>query len=101
MPTIDPSIVEHRIDTWLDVVPIHQNKRPIHPSKDHAVEAEIEKLRKASFIYPIAYTTWVSNHVPVNKKQGTIYVYTDFHDLKLACPKYNFPNLFIQHINQS
>ena len=27
MPRIDPSIIEHHIDTWPDVVPVHQNKR--------------------------------------------------------------------------
>ena len=58
--------------------PVRQKQRPIHPSKLPAVKADIEKLRKAGFIYPIAYTTWVSNPVPVNKKQGTIRVCTEF-----------------------
>ena len=71
MPSLDPSIVEHHIDTWPDVAPIHQKQWPIHPSKVAMVKAEIEKLHTAGFIYPIAYTTWVSNLVPVNKKQGT------------------------------
>ena len=97
MPRLDPSIVEHCIDTWPNVVPIRQNKRPIHPANATAIKAEIEKLRKAGFIYPITYTTWVSNLVPI-KKQGTIHVYTDFCDLKLACPRDNFPTLFIDQI---
>ena len=65
---LDPSIIEHHIDTWLDVAPVCQKQRPIHPSKEATVKAEIEKLRTAIFIYPIAYTTWVSNPVPMNKK---------------------------------
>ena len=56
------------IDTWPDVAPVRQKQRPIHPSKVAAVKTEIEKIRTAGFIYPIAYTTWVSNPVPVNKK---------------------------------
>jgi hypothetical protein len=40
----------------------------------------------------------VSNHVPVNKKQGTIHVCMDFHDLNKACPKDNFPTPFIDQI---
>jgi hypothetical protein len=32
MPSLDPSIVEHRINTWLDVSLIHQKKCPLHPS---------------------------------------------------------------------
>ena len=68
MPSLDPSIVEHHIDTWPDVAPVCQKQRPIHPSKVATVKAEIEKLCTASFIYPISYTTWVSNTIPVNKK---------------------------------
>ena len=64
----DPSIMEHHIDTWPDVAPMHQKQQPIHPSKASAVKVEIEKLRTVRFIYPIAYTTWVSNTIPVNKK---------------------------------
>jgi hypothetical protein len=33
MPGLDPSIVEHRIDTWPDITPVRQKQRPLHPSK--------------------------------------------------------------------
>jgi hypothetical protein len=98
MPGLDPSIVEHRIDTWPDITPVRQKQRPLHPSKAAAIKAEIDKLRTAGFIYPIAYTSWVSNPVPVDKKQGTIHVCTDFRDLNNACPKDNFPTPFIDQI---
>ena len=54
-----------------------------------AVKAEVEKLLKVGFIYPIGLTKWVSNPIPFDKKQGTICVCTDFHDLNKACPKDN------------
>jgi hypothetical protein len=98
IPGLDPSIVEHRIDTWPDITPIRQKQQPLHPSKATAIKAEIDKLRVVGFIYPIAYTSWVSNLVPVNKKQGTIRVCTDFRDLNHACPKDNFPTPFIDQI---
>ena len=41
---------------------------------------------------------WVSNPVPVDKKQGTIHVCTDFRDLNKACPKDNYPTPFIDQI---
>jgi hypothetical protein len=72
MPGLDPSIVEHRIDTWPDITPVRQKQRPLHPSKAAAIKAEIDKLRTAGFIYPIAYK-------PVD--QGSIRVCTDFRDL--------------------
>ena len=39
MPSLDPSIVEHHIDTWPDVAPVCQKQRPIHPSKVAMVKA--------------------------------------------------------------
>jgi hypothetical protein len=66
--SLDPSIVEHRIDTWPDVTPVRQKQHPLHPSKVVAIKDEIDKLRIVGFIYPIVYTSWVSNPIPVNKK---------------------------------
>jgi hypothetical protein len=98
MPGIDPSIVEHCIDTWPDITPVRQKQRSLHPAKASSIKAEIDKLHTARFIYPIAYTSWVSNPVPVDKKQGTIRVCTDFRDLNNAFPKDNFPTPFIDQI---
>jgi hypothetical protein len=61
MPILDPSIVEHCIDTFLDITPIRQKQRPLHPSKVTTIKVEIDKLCTTGFIYPIAYTSWVSN----------------------------------------
>ena len=66
IPGLDPSIVEHHIDTWPNVAPMRQKQQPIHPSKATTVKDEIEELHTAGFIYPIAYTTWVSNPVLMN-----------------------------------
>jgi hypothetical protein len=41
---------------------------------------------------------WVSNIVLVNKKQGMIHVFMDFHDLNKEFLKGNFTTLFINHI---
>ena len=68
MPSLDPSIVEHHIDTWPDVAPMCQKQWHIHPSIAVTVKAKIEKLHTTGFIYPIVYTTWVSNLIPMNKK---------------------------------
>ena len=62
-----------------------------------SIKAKVEKCLKAGFVYPVPLTEWVSNIVPVTKKQGTIRVYIDFRDLNKACPKDNFLTL---HINQ-
>ena len=41
---------------------------------------------------------WVSNPIPVDKKQRTISVCTDFRDLNRACLRDNFPTPFIDQI---
>ena len=63
-----------------------------------AVKAEVEKLLKAGFIYPIALTEWVSNPVPIDKKKGTIRICTNFQDLNQACLMDNYPTPFIDQI---
>jgi hypothetical protein len=98
MPGIDPKIVEHEIITYPDAKPVRQKLRPVNPRKAAAIKAEVEKLLKAGFIYPIHLTEWVSNPIPVDKKQGTIRVCTDFCDLNKACSKDNYPTPFIDQI---
>ena len=95
---IDPRIIEHEIKTYLDAKPVRQRLRAVNPRKAPAIKTEIEKLLKAGFIYPIPSTEWVSNPVPVDKKQGGIRICTDFHDLNHACTKDNFPTPFIDQI---
>ena len=67
----------------------------MNPRKAPAIKAEIEKLLKASFIYPIPLTEWVSNLILVDKNQGAMRICLDFCVLNGACPKYNFPTPFI------
>jgi hypothetical protein len=98
MPGIDPSIIVHEIKTYPGVKPVRQKLRPVHPKKTAAIKAEVEKLLKSGFIYPVPLTEWVSNIVLVAKKQGTIRVCVDYRDLNKACPKDNYPTPFIDQI---
>ena len=98
MPGIDPRIVEHEIKNYPNANPVRQCLHPVNPRKAPAIKAKIEKLLKAGFIYPLPLTEWVSNPVPIDKKQGAICICTDFHDLNRACPKDNFPTPFIDQI---
>ena len=55
------------------------------------IEAEVNKLIEAVFIREVKYPTWISNIVPVRKKNGQLQIYMDFQDLNNACPKDDFP----------
>jgi hypothetical protein len=98
MPGIDPSIVIHEIKTYPDAKPVRQKLRPVHPKKMAAIKAEVEKILKYGFIYPVPLMEWVSNLILVAKKQGTIHVCVDYRDLNKACPKDNYPTPFIDQI---
>ena len=53
MPGIDPHIVEHEIKTYPNAKPVRQRLRVVNPRKAPTIKAEIEKLLKSGFIYPI------------------------------------------------
>ena len=96
MTSTDPTIVKHHINMLPNATPIPQKQRPMHPAKAMAIKSKIDKLWKAEFIFPIEYTSWVSNPIPITKKYGTIYICMDFRILNHACPKDNFPTDFIK-----
>jgi hypothetical protein len=98
MPGIDPSIIVHEIKTYLEAKPVWQRLHPVHPRKVAAIKLEVEKLLKASFIYPVALTEWVSNPVPIDKKGGSIHVCVDYRDINKAYPKEYFPTPFVDQI---
>ena len=72
-----------------DVKPVRKCLHPIHLKKVNTIETKVEKQLHAGFIYPGLLTNWVSNIVPVNKKQGTLRVCVDYRDINKACPKDN------------
>lgn len=54
------------------------------------VKAELEKLLEAKIIFPIDYSEWISNMVPITKPSSDIRICTEFRDLNKACPKDEF-----------
>uniref|UniRef100_A0A2N9GSF0 RNA-directed DNA polymerase n=1 Tax=Fagus sylvatica TaxID=28930 RepID=A0A2N9GSF0_FAGSY len=55
------------------------------------ITQEVKKLLAAGFIKPIQHPRWLSNIVPVKKKNGQIRCCVDFRNLNKACPKDEFP----------
>ena len=98
MPGIDSRIFKHDIKNYPDTKLIRQCLRDFNHMKAPTIKAEVEKLLNVGFIYLVPLTEWILNHVPMNKKQGTIRVCIDFLDLNKSCPKDNFPTPFIDQI---
>ena len=71
--------------------PVQPNLRKIHPNLENQIKTELDKLLKAKIIFPVRHSKWVSNMVPVRKKNGDIRICIDFRNLNKACQKDNFP----------
>lgn len=59
------------------------------------MQQELTKLREGGIIKPIRHSSWVSNLVPVKKKNGDIRLCVDFRNLNVASLKDNYssPNM--------
>jgi hypothetical protein len=72
--------------------PYKQPPRKIYKDEVLAdVKKEIERLLDANFIRPCRYAEWISNIVPVYKKNGKMRVCIDFRDLNRATPMDGYP----------
>ena len=80
MPSLDPG-----------VKPVVQPARLFHTDIEAQITQEVKKLLAAGFIKSIQHPKWLSNIVPVKKKNGQIRYYVDFRNLNKACLKDEFP----------
>ena len=86
MPGPNRSIVEHRLPIKPGYRPFKQAPRRFNPNVLDDIKKETKRLLEAKFILPCQYTEWISNVVPVYKKNGKLRVCIDFRDLYKATP---------------
>jgi hypothetical protein len=91
MPGIDPGLVAHSLNVEPGTRPVVQPMRTFHTEVEAQITQEVKKLLAAGFIKPIQHPRWLSNIVPVKKKNGQIRCCVDFRNLNKACPKDEFP----------
>nr|ABA96938.1 retrotransposon protein, putative, unclassified [Oryza sativa Japonica Group] len=77
--------------TFIGYRPYQQPPRRCKADMYDAIKAEITHLYDAGFIRPCRYAEWVSNIVPVIKKNGKLRVCIDFRDFNKATPKDEYP----------
>jgi ribonuclease HI len=78
LKTFDPNIIQHVIPMKPQTLPFQQKLRKMHPKLEPTVQKELNKLLSAKIIFPVRHTQWVSNLVPVQKKNGEIRLCVDF-----------------------
>lgn len=75
----------------LDVNPIQQNLRKIHPNLEAQIKTKLNKLLKSKLIFPVRHSKWVSNLVPVRKNNGDICICIYFRKLNKSFENDKFP----------
>ena len=91
MPSIDPKIAQHDIDTHAHMVPVKQMLRRMRTEWLIKIKEEVTKQLKVGFIKHVHQVKWIANVVPVPKKDGKVRLCVDFKDLNKAYPKDDFP----------
>jgi hypothetical protein len=92
MPGLSRELVEHRLPIKADFRPYKQGVRYFKPEIIGRVKEEVVRLLQARFIQPCRYTDWVSNIIPVEKKNtGKIRICVDFRNLNQATLKDEYP----------
>ena len=93
IPSIDPSVITHRLKLYPSSKPVCQKKRVFAPKRDNAIKEEVQKLTIAKFIREFYYPNWLANLLMVKKANDKWRMCIDFIDLNKACPKDSYPLL--------
>jgi hypothetical protein len=91
MPGLDRCIIEHQLPLKKGFQLFQQRARQMRTEVLEEVKKEIEKMLEAGFIRLCRYAKWISNIVPVQKKDGWWRVCVDFRDLNRATLKDEYP----------
>ena len=91
MHSLDLGLVAHSLNVDPGVKPIFQPARVFDANVEDQVTQKVKKLLAVGFIKPIQHPKWLSNIVPVKKKNGQIRCCVDFRNLNKTYPKDEFP----------
>ena len=70
MPGLDPGLVVHSLNVDPGVKLVVQPTKVFHTEVEAQIIKEVKKLLTAGFIRPIQHPKWLSNIVPMKKKNG-------------------------------
>lgn len=95
MPGLDPNLILHHLNISPEVKLVKKKLKKMHPHIALLVKTKLEKLISTNFIQPLAYASWISNIIPISKKDCSICICIDFWDVNKARPKDDFllPNI--------
>ena len=91
MPGLGTGLVVHTLNVDPQAKPVAQPARVFHSKIEEQIVKEVQNLLIVEFIKPIQHLRWLSNVVPVKKKNEQIRCCMDFRNLNRVCPKDEFP----------
>ena len=91
LPGLDRTLVEHRLPIKKEHLPHQQPPCKMVNEVTLKVKKKIKRLLQAGFIRLAKYIEWLSNIVPVLKKNGKLCVCKDFRNLNATTPKNEYP----------
>jgi hypothetical protein len=91
LPGLSRKLMEHRLPIKEGFLPFQQALRGMAPDIILKIKEEIERLVRVGFIRPTRYVEWLSNIVPVIKKNSKLRICIDFRKLNMATPKDEYP----------
>jgi hypothetical protein len=91
LPGLSSKLVEHRLPIKEGFQPFQQTPRRMTPDITLKIKEKIERLVRAGFIRPAMYVKWLSNIVPVLKKNSKLRICIDFRNINMATPKDEYP----------
>jgi hypothetical protein len=72
MSGLDPQVATHKLTIDPKFRPVKQPPHRFRPELQDDIIAEVEKLINPSFIKEVQYPRWLTNIVPVMKKNGQV-----------------------------
>lgn len=78
MPWFDTNIVEHHLPLKPEYPPVKHKLRRTRPDMTLKIREEVKKPFDAGFLAIFEYPQWVTNIVPVTKKNGKVRICVDY-----------------------
>ena len=70
MPGLDHGLIAYMLNMDPQAKPVAQPAKIFHTEIEGQIVKEVQKLLAAGFIKPIQHPRWLSNIVPIKKKNG-------------------------------
>lgn len=95
MSGLNINIMVHRLPLKEDFPPVKQRLRRTRPDMSMKIKEEVQTQHEAWFLAVANYPQWITNIVPLPKKDGKVSMCLDYRDLNRASPKDDFPLPYI------